>query len=197
MAISDTSKIDLLYKKLFGVTKTDTATNKSPSNEAIASPALIRGDRVWTQSGNIPAVAADVTNIVQGYLTTARVECTADTTAAPISSVYPSWKTNLVDWIPPEFGSTYLVKVYVDTAGAPDPTSTGTQLSDAGSGGTGEWYFDYQSGVLNFIGGTIPAALTVSKVIFITGYRYIGSTGVLASGATANAAVFAISLRVL
>ncbi len=193
MAISDTSKIDLLYKKLFGVTKTDTATNKSPSNEAIASPALIRGDRVWTQSGNIPAVAADVTNIVQGYLTTARVECTADTTAAPISSVYPSWKTNLVDWIPPEFGSTYLVKVYVDTAGAPDPTSTGTQLSDAGSGGTGEWYFDYQSGVLNFIGGTIPAALTVSKVIFITGYRYIGSTGVLASGATANAAVFAIT----
>ena len=190
MAISDTSKIDLLYKKLFGVTKTDTATNKSPSNEAIASPTLIRGDKVWTQASGIPAVAADTPGIVQEYLTTARVECTADTTAAPVSSVYPTWKSNVVDWIPPEFGSTYLIKVWVDTAGAIDPTSTGTQLSDAGSGGTGEWYFDYQSGVLNFIGGTIPASLTVSKVIFITGYRYVGSVGVT-SGELANTAVFA------
>ena len=118
MAISDTSKIDLLYKKLFGVTKTDTATNKSPSNEAIASPTLIRGDKVWTQASGIPAVAADTPGIVQEYLTTARVECTADTTAAPVSSVYPTWKSNVVDWIPPEFGSTYLIKVWVDTAGA-------------------------------------------------------------------------------
>ena len=37
MAISDTQKVDLIYKKLFGATKTDLATNKSPSNEAIAS----------------------------------------------------------------------------------------------------------------------------------------------------------------
>jgi hypothetical protein len=92
MAISDTSKIDLLYKKLFGVTKTDTATNKSPSNEAIASPTLIRGDKVWTQASGIPAVAADTPGIVQGYLTTARVECTADTTAAPAHVVAPAIK---------------------------------------------------------------------------------------------------------
>ena len=182
MAISDSQKVDLLYKKLFGVTKTDLPANKSPSNESIASPALLRGENIWQESANIPATAAAVTNIVQAYQTTGRIQCTADTTSTPISSVYPSWKTNLTDWIPPEFGATYFVKVYADTSGASDPTVTGTQLSDSGIAGVGEWNFDYQSGVLNFIGGTIPAALTVSKVIFIVGYRYIGLRGIASLG---------------
>jgi hypothetical protein len=59
-----------------------------------------------------------------------------------------------------------------------NPTATGTQIFDSGIAGVGEWNFDYQSGVLNFIGGTIPATLTVSKVIYVVGYRYIGSRGV-------------------
>jgi hypothetical protein len=191
MAISDTQKVDLLYKKLFGATKTDLATNKSPSNEAIASPLLIRGDTVWVQSSSIPATAAALANVVQAYQTTSRVQCTADATTTAISSVYPTWKTGVTDWIPPEFGSTYFVKVYADTAGTADPTGN-TALSDAGISGVGEWYFDYVSGVLNFIGGTIPASLTASKVIFITGYRYIGTKGISASASsnvanTANA----------
>jgi hypothetical protein len=182
MAISDSQKVDLLYKKLFGVAKTDLPANKSPSNESIASPHLTRGDQIWQESANIPETAAAVTNIVQAYQTTGRIQCTADTTSTPISSVYPSWKTNLIDWIPPEFGATYFVKVYADNSGASDPTATGTQLSDSGISGVGEWNFDYQSGVLNFIGGTIPAALTVSKVIFIVGYRYIGLKGIASLG---------------
>jgi len=191
MAISDTQKVDLLYKKLFGATKTDLATNKSPSNEAIASPLLIRGDTVWVQSSSIPATAAALANVVEAYQTTARVQCTADATTTAISSVFPTWKTGLTDWIPPEFGSTYFVKVYADTAGTADPTGN-TALSDAGISGVGEWYFDYVSGVLNFIGGTIPASLTSSKVIFITGYRYIGTKGISTSASsnvanTANA----------
>ena len=186
MAVSDSSKVDLLYKKLFGVTKTDTSTNKGAGNESIASPALIRGDKVWTDAASIPATAAPVTNVVQAYLTTSRIECSADTTTTPVSSVYPTWKTNLTNWISPEFGSTYFVKVYAETAGNSDPTN-GISLSDSGSGGTGEWYFDYQSGVLNFIGGTIPAALTASKVIYITGYRYIGGVGITSQANANNA----------
>ena len=136
MAVSDSSKVDLLYKKLFGVTKTDTPTNKGASSESIASPALVRGDKVWTESASIPATAADVTNIVQSYLTTSRIECTADTTTTPVSIVYPTWKTNLTNWIPPEFGSTYFVKVYTETAGNANPTN-GTALSDSGAGNAG------------------------------------------------------------
>ena len=178
MSIPISQKVDLLYKQAFGVTKTDTEANKSPSNEAIASPLLIRGDTQWTQSDQIPSVAAGTAGIVQAYTGTGAAECTADNTTVPVSGVYPTWKTGLTYWIPAEFGATYSVSVYVDDAGAADPTSTGTQIFAAGSGGTGEFFYNYQSGVLNFIGETIPAALTSSKVLYIVGYRYIGKTGV-------------------
>ena len=176
MAILDSAKIDLLYKQAFGVTKTDTPTNKSPSNEAIASPALIRGDRIWVDSDKIPAIApASTSTNVTVYTTISAIKCTADATTTSIGGVKPTWITGLTDWIPPQFGSTYSVKVYADTASATNPQSTGTQLFPDSP--TGEWYFDYMSGVLNFIGGSIPAALSGSKVIYIVGYRYTGLKG--------------------
>ena len=178
MSIPISQKVDLLYKQAFGVTKTDTEANKSPSNEAIASPLLNRGDTLWTQADQIPGVAAATAGIVTAYTGTGAQECVADNTTVPVGGVYPTWKTNLTYWIPAEFGATYSVSVYVDDSGAADPTSSGTQIFGAGSGGTGEFYYNYQSGVLNFIGETIPAALTSSKVLYIVGYRYIGKTGV-------------------
>ena len=178
MSIPISQKVDLLYKQAFGVTKTDTEANKSPSNEAIASPLLNRGDTLWTQADQIPGVAATVTDIVTAYTGTGAAECTADNTTVPVGGVYPTWKTSLTYWIPAEFGATYSVSVFVDDAGVADPTSTGTQIFGAGSGGTGEFFYNYQSGVLNFIGETIPAALTSTKVLYIVGYRYVGKTGV-------------------
>ena len=178
MSIPISQKVDLLYKQAFGVTKTDTESNKSPSNEAIASPLLNRGDTLWSQADQIPGTAAAVASIVQAYTGSSAVECTADNTTVPVGGVYPTWKTDLTYWIPQEFGSTYAVQVWVDDSGVADPTSTGTQIFAAGSGGTGEFFYNYQSGVLNFIGETIPAALTSSKVLYIVGYRYIGKTGV-------------------
>ena len=178
MAISTAQYIDLLFKKLQGVAKTATATQKSASNESIASPALLRGDIVWTQSDQIPGTAQVVANVTQGYLTTSRIECTADNTVPTIGGIYPTWLTNLQYWIPQEFGSTWPVKVWVDTAGAANPTVTGTQIFAPGIGGVGEFFFDTQAGVLNFIGETIPSTLTAGKSIFITGYRYVGQLGV-------------------
>lgn len=178
MAISTGQYIDLLFKKLQGVAKTATATQKSASNESIASPALLRGDLVWTQADQIPATAQVVANVTQGYLTTSRIECTADNTVPTIGGIYPTWLTNLQYWIPQEFGSTWPVKVWVDTAGAANPTVTGTQIFAPGIGGVGEFFFDTQAGELNFIGETIPSTLTAGKSIFITGYRYVGLLGV-------------------
>lgn len=177
MAISSTQYIDLLFKKLFGVAKTDLPTNKGASNESIASPPLLRGDIIWTQADQIPATAQVVSGVTQAYLNGSAVECSADTTSVPVSSVYPTWKTNLTDWIPAQFGSTWAPKVYVDNASAANVAATGTQIFDAGIGGVGEFYFDPQAGILNFIGGTIPASLTTSKKIYIVGYRYVGLTG--------------------
>jgi hypothetical protein len=102
----------------------------------------------------------------------------ADNTTVPIGGIFPTWLTNLTYWIPAEFGATYNAQVWVDNPGVANPTLTGTQIFAAGSGGTGEYYFNYQSGVLNFIGNTIPAALTAGKVLYVVGYRYIGATGI-------------------
>ena len=180
MAISDSQKVDLLYKKLFGVAKSDTATNKSPSNEATSSPFINRGDKVWVQANSIPSTAASTAGIVQAYQTTSAVQTTADNTTTPVGGVYPTWKTSLTDWIPPEFGATYFISAYAGTTGLSDPTTGvgATKIFDSGSGGTGEWFFDYQAGVLNFIGTTIPAPLTSANTIYITGYRYIGQIGI-------------------
>jgi filamentous hemagglutinin len=178
MAVSQSQIVDLLYKEAFGVTKTDTATNKSPSNESIPSPLLIRGDTQWTESDQIPGTAAATAGIVQAYTGANAVECTADNTTVPVGGIYPTWLTGLTYWIPTEFGSTYNVQVWVDDPGVADPTATGTQIFADGSGGTGQYYYNYQSGVINFIGETIPAALTSGKVLYVVGYRYIGLVGV-------------------
>jgi hypothetical protein len=138
----------------------------------------LRGDIVWTQADQIPGTAQVVANVTQGYLTTSRIECTADNTVPTISGIYPTWLTNLQYWIPQEFGSTWPVKVWVDTAGAANPTVTGTQIFAPGIGGVGEFFFDTQAGVLNFIGETIPTVLTAGNVVYISGYEYIGAIGV-------------------
>jgi hypothetical protein len=178
MAVSQSQIVDLLYKQAFGVTKTDTATNKSPSNENIPSPLLIRGDTIWTQADQIPPTATATAGIVQAYTGVNAIECIADNTTVPIGGIYPTWLTELTYWIPSEFGSTYTAQVWVDNPGVANPTLTGTQIFAAGSGGTGQYYYNYQSGVLNFIGETIPASLTSGKVLYIVGYRYIGEVGV-------------------
>ena len=178
MAILDSQYVDLLVKKLDGVAKTDTATNKSPSNESILSPQLNRGDTCWTEAVSIPTLAATTPNLIEENINSNAIECTADTTCVPIGGIYPTWLTGITDWVPPDFGSTYTVQAYVGPPGAGNIVATGTFISNAGQAGVGEWFFDYQAGLLNFIGETIPASLTVGNVVYITGFNYIGLTGV-------------------
>jgi len=133
-------------------------------------------------SGDIPGIIPTInTSPVTVYKDgvgawSATVQTTEDTTV----SDNRTWKTNLTDWIPVEFGSTYQVQVYIDTAGSTTPQSTGTKIFAAGSGNSDEWYFDYQAGVLNFIGDNLPSALgggNTSNRIFISGARYTGTLG--------------------
>ena len=180
MTISDSQKVDYLWKKLgYGATKTDTNAIKKAPNEAIASPLLLRADKVLQQASSIPAtIPSSSSGVVTVYLGSNAIETTEDTTA----SSDRTWKTGQTDWIPPEFGSTYLIKVYADTTGAADPTSTGTQLFATGSGNNDEWFFDYQSGVLHFIGTNLPSEVDGTNVIYIVGARYTGRFGVGSGG---------------
>ena len=186
MAISEAQKVDFLWKKIgYGRSKTDTNANKKATNESISSPLLLRGANVWAQSGSIPAVQpASSAGVVTVYPTTAPVETTADATATSNRT----WKTGSTDWIPPEVGSTYLVKVYIHTAGdASNAAASGTQVLGAGSGNDDEWFFDYQSGVLHFLGTNLPNGVSFSgKSVYVAGARYTGIKGVSAPGAAST-----------
>lgn len=178
MAVSIAQYVDLLFKKLQGVAKTANATVKSASNESIASPAFLRGDIIWMQSNQITSTAGAITGIANARTNSAAVQCTADTTVPPIGGIRPTWLSNVTYWVPQEFGSTWLPKVFVGPASAANIEATGTQIFAAGIGGVGEYYFDTQAGVLNFIGETIPTVLTSGNVVYISGYQYVGALGV-------------------
>ena len=175
MAISDSQKVDYLWKKLgYGKAKTDTNATKKAPNEAIDSPLLMRGDIIWAQAHEIPStLPGSTTTHVRVYTGTGAIETTNDNTA----TANRTWKTGQTDWIPTQFGSTYLVKVYTDSAGAANAPSTGTQLFATGSGSNDEWFFDYEAGVLHFIGTNIPSSVSGKKV-FIEGARYVGTKGI-------------------
>ena len=175
MPISDSQKVDYLWKKLgYGKAKTDTNANKKAPNEAIDSPLLMRGDIIWAQEDLIPSTIPNATTThVRVYKGTTAIETTEDNTA----TANRTWKTGETDWIPTQFGSTYLVKVYTAASGTANAPSTGTQLFATGSGNNDEWFFDYEAGVLHFIGSNIPSSVSGRK-IFIEGARYIGTKGI-------------------
>ena len=178
MAVSIAQYVDLLFKKLQGVAKTANSTVKSASNESIASPAFLRGDIIWMQSDQIPSTAQAVANIANARINGNSVECVADTTVPPVGGIYPTWLSNVEYWIPQELGATWLPKIFVGPSAAANIQATGTQIFSAGIGGVGEYYFDTQAGVLNFIGETIPTVLTAGNVVYVSGYEYIGDLGV-------------------
>jgi hypothetical protein len=128
MAVSIAQYVDLLFKKLQGVAKTANSTVKSASNESIASPAFIRGDVVWMQADQIPATAQTVGNITLAYTGGNSIQCTPDTTVPTIGGIRPTWLSSQTYWIPQEFGSTWLPKVFVGPASAANIEATGTQI---------------------------------------------------------------------
>ena len=198
-SFGESQKLDYLWKKLgYGVAKTSIpppgSGSKEAFNESIASPLLYRGDLVMTDSGDIPGTPpAATTAIVEVYKDgvgsfSPTVQCTEDLT----SPDNQTWKTNLANWIPTQFGDNYLVAVYVDTTGNTTPQTTGTRLFQAGSGSDDTWFFDYQAGVLNFNGATIPSVITggvTGKSVFIVGYRYVGTFGVGGAAVLGNLTV--------
>jgi hypothetical protein len=130
------------------------------------------------QSDQITSSAGAITGIANARINANSVQCDPDTTVPPIGGIRPTWLSNVEYWIPQEFGATWLPKVYVGPAAAANIQATGTQIFSTGIGGVGEYFFDTQAGVLNFIGETIPTVLTAGNVVYISGYEYVGALGV-------------------
>jgi hypothetical protein len=183
MAITDLQKTDYLWKKVgFSVAKTDYANAKSASNESIASPLVLRGDTIWQQSSSIPsAIPAANTSIINVYNDTANT--TVQTTNDGTAQANRTWLTGLTNWVDASFGSTYQVKVYIANTGWYNAQTSGTQVFADGSGNQDEWFFDYSSGVLNFMGNNLPTYSNLTpisfsgKSVYVSGARYTGATG--------------------
>jgi len=181
---NESQKIDYLWKKVgYAVTKTAEATVKEAFNESIPSPLLYRGDLVWMESdqitGNPPATTTSIIKVYKDGVGSfsPSVECTEDLT----SPDNQTWKTNEINWVPTQFGDNYLVQVYVANSGVTNPQTSGTKLFQAGSGRDDTWFFDYQSGVLNFNGANVPTQIAspiTGKSVYVVGYQYVGLIGV-------------------
>lgn len=180
---SDAQKVDYLWKKIvYGAAKTDIAGNIDATQEPVASPLQIRSDKILQDSRSIPSIIpASNSSVVTIYPTTFPVECIS---TAGIPTPTLTWQTGRTFWVPPEFGSTYQVKVYIAPSGnAANVASKGTQVFATGSGSNDLWVFDYQSGILNFnsnntpYNGGSPISFTGNSV-YISGAVYSGKFGI-------------------
>jgi hypothetical protein len=195
--------VDYLYKKVgYGVAKTD-ANSRPAASEGNASPFLTLGSALYQLDYAIPkysSFAAMITggNIVTtanpttglpGGLTISTV-ATVQASAIAGSTTGATWQTNLYNWIPvPVGGQGYQVGVFAGPAGLAISSLQGSGANPNGPPGTvavpingvanDSWYFDYQSGILNFPDQIVPTTVSnVSNVIYITGAVYSGYTGI-------------------
>ena len=188
---SDSQKVDYLWKKIvYGAAKTDISGNIDATNEPNPSPLQIRADKILQDSASIPGVIpSSNSSVVTVYPTTFPVECTS---TAGIPTPTLTWQTGRTFWVPPEFGSTYQIKVYIAPSGnAANVASKGTQVFATGSGSNDLWVFDYQAGILNFnsnntpYSGGSPISFTGNSV-YISGGVYAGAFGLPTAGNIGN-----------
>lgn len=176
MTISASQQIDYLWKKIgYGAAKTDIPSVLDATNEPFPSPLQIRADKILQQSSLIPNVIPNSsTGVVTVYPTTAPIQCFADTGA----STNRSWETGQTFWISPEFGSTYQIKAWIaPTGNVANAATKGVQVFATGSGNNDEWFFDYQAGILNFIGTNLPSTSFTGNSVYISGAVYSGTFG--------------------
>jgi hypothetical protein len=179
MAISDTQKVDFLWKKtIYGVTNTG-GSGKQGFEETIGSGTPVYGNTIMAENVPVPAPMASG-SVVQYYTTSAPIQMTVDPTVSGnlawvATSTQGDLTSRLTNWIPPAIDAGYLVEVYRG-----NPTSGGVKLNGGSSGF--EWVFDYSAGVLRFV-NSLPAGVnTTTGSLYLVGHRYIGATGLNGAG---------------
>jgi len=209
VAASQEQKVDFLFKKIgYSISKTGIAedsslsgTKKAAYEETIPSPLIIPGTIIWSQSQNIPTtppaidtayVKAYAPGISSFFRMTVDNTVSGNRTFVARQTVGVSTSANVGDWIDPQFGSGYNLKVYMG-----NPSSgVSTELFPYGVGATNDtWFFDYSSGILQFNGTVVPTGISTNNV-YIVGWRYIGAKGVLSEGGQGSTNLSVASINV-
>ena len=161
MALSDSKKLDLVFKSRVG--REETTTAKIWYEEFPANAIYLHASEVYADP--IPETPpASSTSVIQVYDT---LTLTEDNSV----SNHKSWKAystpgdtsseRLTHFIHPRFGQGYTVRVY-DNNNNEIPTTDDSK-----------WFFDYETGVLTF--EEDPTAHGWALPIKIKAYRYIGN----------------------
>lgn len=200
MTISTQQKVDYLLKKLgYSSSKTGIAedsplsgTRKAPFAEPIPSPLVLPNTGLWFESNKIPKtpptedLIIDIGGgyppykLIEVYVGVSAFKLTEDNTVSGKRSFIArqvqgdNESPNITNWIDAQFGPDYVVQVY-----AGNPGQGGVNLPVGGTGIGDEWFFDYSSGVLNFPGQNIPSLVANGEDVYIEGWRYVGTTGVI------------------
>ncbi len=187
MAISDSDKVDFLWKRsIYGVTKTAASSAKTASNEIYASPSAVVPSQVWRDAVSLPVPApAASDDLVSIYYGANAVQMTPDPTSAPnetwLATAFPgNLQTIITGWIPQSVDASYAVQVFI---GNPHTGPAARIFPDT----VGEEYvFDYNAGVLIF-DNAVPSNKTATvgsgtvgvaaNGIYIQAYHYYGRTG--------------------
>jgi len=156
MALSDTTKTDIAFKKL--IAQDYTTTSKAFYEEPSGGGFNLTGDDIWYD--DIPSTPPSSDNsIVKVYSGATRLTLVQDTSVASNKGWIASGEGRLGSWIPPKYGQSYTIKVY---------DNSGNQIFTADAM---DWYFDYEAGYL-----AIQDSHAYSTPFKIEGYRYIGRT---------------------
>ena len=176
MSLTDTQKVDFLWKRIvYQMTETNTGV-KQGFEESIGSLNPIIASNIMSQA--VPSTAPGVTvDPLQYYGTSNALKMTSDVTVTGNHSWFATTTFNTIStrvgmWIPPSFDPSYLVEVYKN-----DPTVPANKLNQGTVGY--DWVFDYNSGVLTFP-NSVPAGITT---LWLVGHRYVGRLGLKGAGA--------------
>lgn len=168
MALSDSQKTDLLFKKFFGKGKTN--DSRQFFEEPEDGRSIVFDTQVWAEANQIPTTAptpgdGGITGVVQQFVDRSMTAVPGTSNSFTLS--------DLVDSIPFNFGDgsyNYTVK---DSLGTTIPF------------GDGDWVVDNDAGVLTF-NGTVPSNMPPQ----ISFWKYVGNKGIsVADGAIDTAQI--------
>jgi len=165
MALTDSQKVDILWKSL--QKRATSSTAKAFYEEANYSVSSVMGSQIWSQAEQIPTPAVASSSAVISYH--ASVLLSEDVTVTG----QKSFKTPLTDWIHPSIDGSYQVRVYQNNG-------SGGLGAEVPPTDTSDWVFDYNSGTLTFFGTNTSHV----KPYLIKGWRYIGLKGVSVATST-------------
>lgn len=153
-------QLDRINKKLDG--KTQTSINKRSTEETIPSKFIIHSNDIWSSKISDNTATAQKESTAQPFI---KLILTEDKTVSDkkgwFSSVDGKLSGRIINWIPPEFGKSYIIRLY-DAIGNEIPSSDPMG-----------WKWDYQAGYL-----IIENDFTYQTPFKISGFKYTGKYGV-------------------